>query len=262
MNEKELLQAYIDAGWTRQEARLYTLLLELGPQPASVLASQLGKNRITIYHALERMFNKGWLSKSKAPYGWRYAALDPSSILHSLEAKRDEQLKALTRDTELFRDLVPHLEAIKGAQFKKPIVDVFYGDTALQQMYKLSLESSQMFAYYEPWDPAKHKDLLEADDWHTEQRIKARIPVKIILPNTKYAKHFAEIKKPLKEAVTVPVKSFAVKDITIITDDKLLMYSLIDKIGIAITSQQIAYNQQQQFLLAWEQAKKVGKYFG
>jgi sugar-specific transcriptional regulator TrmB len=262
MNTKELLQAFIDTGWTRQEAKLYVLLLELGAQPASVLAKQINKNRVTVLHALERMLSKGWLSKSKATYGWRYSANSPGDILQTLADQRDELHRKTTQKVELFEGLLPSLTKIEGVHFKKPTVEVFYGTSALKQLYALSLESSEMHAYYEPWDLKTYPELLAADDWHTEQRIKKQISVKIILPGTKHAKRFAEVQKFLKEAVVVPDDMFSMKDITIITDTGLLIYSLEDKMGISIVSSNIAQNQKQQFMLAWKQAKRVGKYFG
>lgn len=262
MKQSELLQAFVDADWTKQEAKLYLLLLELGTQPASVLAKKIGKNRVTVLHVLERMLFKGWLSKSKATYGWTYAANSPDNILQTLTDQRDELHRKTTQKVELFKGLLPSLLQIEGGNFKKPTVEVFYGTSALRQLYMLSLESRNMYAYYEPWNPKDYPELLEVDDWHTEERIRANIPVKIILPNTKYATSFAGVRKPLKEAVVVPSNILSIKDITIITDTSLLIYSLEDAMGIAIVSSNIAANQRQQFLLAWEQAKQVGEYFG
>jgi sugar-specific transcriptional regulator TrmB len=262
MDNNQLLQAFIDAGWKRQEAKLYMLLLELGAQPASVLANQVSRNRVTTLHVLEKMVDRGYVSKQKATYGWKYVASDPEVILAALTTQQEEAYRKQNLQTELFAGLLPHLHSVKSSSFKKPNVEVFYGDSALKQIYTLSLQTIELYAYYAPWDPAKHSHLLKIDDWHTQKRIEAGIPVKIILPHTKQSEPFAKVKKPLKEAILVQESEFTTKDITFITDTHLLIYSLEDNMGVAIQSTNMAANQKQQFLLAWERAKYIGEYYG
>ena len=137
---------------------------------------------------------------------------------------------------------------------------MFYGDNALRQLYKISLESSEMLAYFEAWSAAEYPHLIEIDDWHTKARVKAGIPIKIIIPDTKHAARFAKVDMPLKEVAIVPASQFQFKDLTLITDTHMLIYSLPDSMGVAIQSSHIAHNQKQQFLLAWQQAKQVGEY--
>lgn len=251
MDDSTLKRAFLDSGWKQQEVMLYLKLLELGEQPASVLASKVQKNRITTYHALERMVEKGWLSKRRQVHGFTYSCNEAENILSNLYNEREILYKKLSREAELFAGILPYLSQIQGSSFKKPVVDTFYGDQSLRQIYTLSLEAKEMFAYYEPFSSDQYPELLDTDDWHTAERIKRHIPVKIILPNTPNSLDFAAVRKPLKQVKIVQNKEFTFKDLMLITDSRVLIYSLKDKMGVSIQSTNIAHNQIQQFTLLW-----------
>jgi len=137
-----------------------------------------------------------------------------------------------------------------------PVVQVLQGDDALRQIYARSLHTKRMYAYFRPWSAKEHPELVRTDDWHTAERIKRKIPVQIIVPTTEEGVEFANLQKEWKEVMTVPEGEFPFHDVTVITDDRLLMYSQADRMGIDIKSALIAENQRSIFSLAWETAKR------
>lgn len=242
--------------WTDEEASLYVTLLELGPQPASVVANHLERNRVTVFHALKRMAKKGLVRTSPHQSGVRFQATEPARLLRRYEEERDERMADIQRGVKTLDSLVPHLEAISAKDVVRPRVQLFHGDNALKEIYSLSLTGKEMFAYFAPWSPATDKRLLDIDNWHTRERVARKIPVKIITPDTEEGRSFASISAELKEIRLVPKALFPHQDITLITDRHMLIFSLGEHLGIAIESSYIAANQRAIFTLAWQGATK------
>jgi sugar-specific transcriptional regulator TrmB len=240
--------------WTDDEASLYVALIELGPQPASVVAKHVDRPRVTVFHALERMAKKGMVRTSPHPSGTRFHATEPSALVRRMEeehAKREAEGRLRLRTLE---SLVPQLEAIGAKDAVRPRVQVFHGENALKDIYALSLLGKEMYAYFSPWSSETEKNLRAIDDWHTAERVKKKIPVKIIIPDTREGKAFAAVSKDGKNVRLVPHDLFPHQDVTLITDTHFLLFSVKDGLGIAIESAYVAANQRAIFTLAWQGA--------
>lgn len=256
MDQNDLNQQLQGLGWTKEEAKLYIALLELGSQPASIIANHLKRNRVTVYHALDRLVQKRVIEKSYGKNGAYFKAKTPQSVLQQLEEQKNRSLRDLDYEIQGFKWLLPFLNELKLEDAIRPRVQFFH-DEPLKQIYQLSLESKTMMAYFQPWPKEQERELNAIDDWHTQERVRLKIPVKIIIPKTKEGLAFAQIKKELKETVVVPKELFPFKDITIITDHQLLIFSQLEKLGISIESKHLADNQRAIFSLAWEGAKAL-----
>ena len=256
LSTKEIEATFRSMGWSTEEAKIYLVLLEIGAQPASVVASKLNRNRITVFHAMKRMVKKGILSEFPKKHGTSFAALSPDDLAREFVSFRDEETRRLTQRAELMQDLLPSLYSKVRTQAFTPVVQVLQGDEALRQIYARSLEATRMYAYYRPWVAEEHPDLVKIDDWHTEERIQRKISVQVIVPTTHEGLAFARLEKELKEVMTVPEGEFPVRDVTIITEDRLLLFSAEDRMGVEIRSAFIAENQRAIFSLAWETAKQ------
>ena len=256
MDQKDLIEQLKGLDWTKQEAELYIALLQLGHQPASVIAQRTTKNRITTYHALERLADKGIIERVAGKGANNYQAKAPKLILQQLEEKRRKHSQEMIHQIESLNWLMPFLGKLEPAEPIKPKVQLFYSE-GLKEIYRISLEAKTMAAYFQPWNKKEEVHLNQIDDWHTKERVKRKIPVRIIIPKTKAGKEFASIKKELKQSITVSEELFPFQDITIITDEHILIYSQKEKLGISIESKQLAKNQQAIFNLAWEGAKAL-----
>ncbi len=257
MTEKEVQLSLIQIGWSAFDAKMYLKLLETGAQRASTLALHVRRPRVTVYHALERMNAKGLVIKNRTGSGWQYAATPPQQLKRHAESRFLESQKKNRSIVEYLTLLQPSLESLQRQTFHRPHVEVFEGEDALRNIYDLSLDTKSMVAYFDPWAPDK-SDLQDIDHEHTMRRIEKKIPVRIILPSTKDGLAFASIRKPLKEAIVIPSDRYSFKDITIITDTRVLVFSLRDSMGVSIECANIAQNQKIQFELAWEGAKSMG----
>jgi hypothetical protein len=191
------------------------------------------------------------------PGGMHFIAVEPRVLLNKIKDKKTEAITNAESQVRAMEWLLPHLEELEKRDFIRPKVQLFHGDEALKNIYEISLISKRMFAYFEPWPQDTGKHLRDIDDWHTEERVKRKIPVQIIIPDTHEGKSFAAVKKDMKEVVIIPASQFAHKDLTLVTDSHVLIFSLADKLGIAIESLQIAKNQRAIFGLAWRGAKEL-----
>jgi len=258
MEIDELIQQLEGLEWTKQEATLYVTLLQFGMQPASVVARHLKKNRITVYHALERLVQKKIIESSLSKNGVYYNAKAPHLLLQQFTEQKKKMMHHFDNDIESLHWLAPFLDGLKLIDPIRPRVQLFHDD-ALRQIYKLSLEAKSMVAYFQPWPKDKESPLNEIDDWHTQERIRLKIPIKIIIPKTKEGLAFAAIKKELKETVVVSANLFPLQDVSIVAGSRILIFSSQEKLGISIESRHLANNQRAIFNLAWEGAKALIK---
>ena len=205
------------------------------------------------------VIKKGIIKTSILPLGTHFIAIEPRALLNKIKEKKSEVITNAESQIRAMEWLLPHLEELEKKDFIRPKVQLFNGDEALKNIYEISLSSKHMFAYFEPWPKDTGKHLRDIDDWHTEERVRRKISVQIIIPDTNEGKSFAAVKKGLKEVIVIPASEFTHKDLTLITDTHVLIFSHADKIGIAIESLQIAKNQQAIFKLAWKGAKQLSE---
>jgi sugar-specific transcriptional regulator TrmB len=200
---------------------------------------------------------KGIVKTSLKATGMEFMAIEPQALLHTIQERQSLSIRSAQYQVEAMQWLLPHLEGLERKDFVRPKVQLFHGNEALKDIYKISLNSKRMCAYFEPWPIDIAHDLRAIDDWHTEERIQRKIPVQIIIPGTHEGQSFAAIEKDLKEVVVIPSSEFPYKDLTLITDTSVLIFSFTDKLGIAIESLQIAKNQQSIFQLVWKGVKQL-----
>jgi sugar-specific transcriptional regulator TrmB len=261
MSHQAIIQRLLEVGWSPSESSLYLHLLEYGSLHASSLAKKVHRPRVTVYHALERMTEQGLVHKQRTGSGWQYSATPPEQIQTRFTQDLEKTVRKQHMLIDMFSGVRPLLESITSHVFHKPKIEVFDGKDALQRVYDLSLETKKMVAYFDPW-PKQNQEFRRIDDAHTQARISRRIPVQILLPSTENGKYFAKIRKPFKEAIVLPQRLFPIRDLTIVTDTRMLIYSHPDQLGLSIESSNIAANQQAQFALAWAGALQSGEYFG
>lgn len=251
MEYSQVINTLSKLNLSKLEASILISFYEYGAQLPSVIARKLDKNRITVYHACERLVFKGYLSKVNTVSGSKYYPLNIDEIVSKLEEEKKNLIRESNNKMDTILSVKSWIEGISLKDYKKPVTRLFQGKNALKEIYKLSLDTKELFAYFDPWDIEVSKELRELDDWHTKKRIEKKIPIKIILPSNKNSTEFSKLKKPLKQTLLIPKKDFPYKDFTIITEDKLLVYSSDDMIGISISSPSIAKNQRVVFNLIW-----------
>lgn len=135
MNE-EILQ---DAGLTKAETQIYTLLIKNSPCSPPKLADLSGESRTNTYKLLDSLEELGLVTRDESQPKLRYWANNPSALLDSLKKRRTEVESAEKR----FQSSLPNLvnEYMKHSQ--QPVVRYFYGRDGIEDVYNDQLKTKQ-----------------------------------------------------------------------------------------------------------------------
>lgn len=133
-------------GLTDKEQKLFLTLLELGAQPVSVIAKQLGLPRSSTYLLLEKLRDEGLVEEFERK-GMKYVKCIPVSEI-------DELLKARERSIEETRDILketlPELEKIQSKLSITPKVQFHEGEDAVMKMLSRIFTSKEFCAFFNP----------------------------------------------------------------------------------------------------------------
>lgn len=118
--ETEALQGL---GLTKNEARLYLLLLKGGKAKATELATNSGMHRRVVYDTLAQLGKKGMVGIAEVGGVKTYTSSPPSSLLSFLDEKRDAMEKALPSLSRVFEsEKATTASIMHGRQAVKTIV--------------------------------------------------------------------------------------------------------------------------------------------
>jgi len=118
-----LEQKLIDYGLHQYEARIYLSAMELGPSPVQVIAKKAGINRVSAYHFIETLIEKGLMSTYEQGKRTMYAASDPMHVVNIFEGqKRDIEVKQ-----KEFQNFLPQLRSVYNLSENKPVVRFYEG---------------------------------------------------------------------------------------------------------------------------------------
>lgn len=91
-NERSAISALQRLGFTDYEARAYLILIEGGELTGYELAKRSGIPRPNIYPVIEKLIERGAVSRRVEESGQRYAAVPPRHLLAGIEADQRQQL--------------------------------------------------------------------------------------------------------------------------------------------------------------------------
>lgn len=231
-------------GLTQKEAKVYLACLELGPSPASSIASRAKFNRVSTYDILEKLLQKGFVNfviQNKIKY---FNPTRPQVIAHEVERKTQEFKKALPELNRLYGETshprVRYLEGIDG-------IKAIYADTLTSKTEILNYANSKEIRDH--W--------TNYDKEYVEKRAGKKIFLRGIAPMDQYGeKVHKEDKKYYRDIRLVPAKKFDFGNEINIYDDKVAIISFKeDLIGMIIESHEIANTQRAIFKMAWEFAR-------
>lgn len=170
-----LWQILTNLGFSEKESKAYLSLLELGTQPASVVAKKAGINRSTCYLVLEELIKKGLVSmytRSSVSY---FSAQEPSALFIYLQN--------LTQDIEdqkrYLEDNINALHKVNENMSFRPKVEFYEGLEGLKSVYADTLNTDKIYAFNNVniYPPALKKYILEE---YIPLRIEMGIPIDTI----------------------------------------------------------------------------------
>ncbi|MES2931005.1 MAG: helix-turn-helix domain-containing protein [Patescibacteria group bacterium] len=241
-------------GFSEKETNIYLSLLEIGKGTVAEIARKAGINRPTGYHVLGSLEAKGLVKVSGKEPKQEYVAESPDAVEDLLESKQAE----IREQLEQARVLIPELKSIHNV-VDRPKVMFYEGKEGLQRAYEDTLSSAEeirAYASVEDIQPTLPHYFPE----YYKRRTRKGIPIRAIFPESPEARERASLdKKEIRQSVIIPSEKFAFHPEINIYDNKVMIASWREKLGIIIESAEIADAMKKIYELAWAEAKRLEK---
>ncbi|MBI3573586.1 hypothetical protein HY090_00880 [Candidatus Kaiserbacteria bacterium] len=239
-------------GLSKKEAGVYVAILELGRGTVSQISRKANINRTTGYDILSSLAHEGLVRISGKEPKQEYVAESPDSILAMLE-KHLEQ----TRDAiEKAKSFVPELKSMQKVG-DRPEIKFYEGVEGMKQVYEDTLTSKEDIRAYGNYDEV-YDVLKNYFPKYYERRVAKGIRIRGIAPRTSLSMERKRLDtKEGRELALVSPQQYSLLPEIDIYDNKVMIASWREKLGIIIESAEIADAMKKIFELAWAEAKRL-----
>jgi len=254
MKNEYMINALKTVGLSDREVGVYIALLELGKGTVTQITRKAGINRTTGYDILDSLLAKGIISISGKEPKQEYIAEAPNKIIAYLKEELEKGKEKLAQAEKL----IPELEILHNVA-GRPSVRFYEGVEGLRQVYEDTLTSHEPIRGYATVDDM-HKGLPNYFPEYYKRRAGKGIAIRAIVPATDIGKERkAQDAKEKRETALVPVDTFYFHPEINVYDNKVMIASWREKLGIIIESAEIADAMKKIYELAWAEAKRLDK---
>ncbi len=127
MNTEDLMKL----GLSKTEAVLYLKLLQIGASDVHALIKETGFYKANVYDALERLCEKGIISKIIERNKRIYQLQNPESLVEFVQKKKSE----IEQQEQIAKQLVKNVELVKKHIHSQETAMVFKGLSGVKQIY-------------------------------------------------------------------------------------------------------------------------------
>lgn len=249
-NISEIKEILIKSGFSDNESAVFLALLQLGKGTVSQITRKAGLNRTTGYDILDSLVAKNLVSVSGKEPKQEYLAESPDRLIGILENNVKEAEKRISD----IKKIIPELKSIHNVT-GRPKVRFYEGEKGLEDTYEDTLTSKEPIISYATFDDM-HKALPDYFPKYYKRRAEKGISIRGIVPKTKIAEERMWFNKEEKREVTfVPADKYYFSPEIDIYDNKVMIASWREKLGIIIESAEIADAMKKIYELAWIGAK-------
>ncbi len=242
-------------GFSEKETDVYIALLELGKGTVTEISRKAGINRTTGYDILNSLANKGLASVSGKEPKQEYAAESPASITIYLKKQAADIADQIKKSEELIPELTT-LYSLKN----RPRIRFYEGVEGLRHIYEDTLSSSEPIRAYATIDDAQNTTIPNYFPDYYKRRAKKGIPIRGIVPKTPLGIERAKFdKEENRETAFVPTNKYYFSPEINIYDNKVMIASWREKLGIVIESEEIADAMKKIYELSWAEAMRLNK---
>jgi sugar-specific transcriptional regulator TrmB len=248
----KLQNELIEIGLTEKEASVYISLLELGSGTVSMISRRANINRTTGYDILDNLVTKGLVAISGKEPKQEYSAESPENLSKFITDDIKRKHEAL-RKTE---SLIPELKSIHNL-IDRPKVRFYEGTDGLMEVYEDTLTSHEPIRAFATVDDM-HSGLPNYFPKYYKRRAGAGIEIRAIIPDTQIGRERkTRDKEEMRQSALVPAEKFYFSPEINIYDNKVMIASWREKLGIIIESTEIADAMKKIYELAWAEAKRL-----
>ena len=250
-----------ELGLNQNEAKLYLALLELGPSLVTEISKKAGVNRVTCYDVLEKLVNHNLVTYASGKASKkRYSAMPPYNLISFLERRQKrEQIKL----AELKQKL-PELKMLYK-ELNRPSVKFFEGTEGLTTIYSETLKTKTEILSVGDCEEWETPELAAWARQYNRDRAKGKIKERVLIPagekTINWFKNYPATLKYTQYKILPKEKIPYLFDSEINIFEDKVMIALLKKpnrMGILITSIQLANILKAMFEMAWEAADKYG----
>ncbi len=251
----ELKNLLIDVGLKEKEADVYLAILALGQGTASKIARRAHIVRTTVYDILSSLFDKGLVTLTGKEPKQEYVAESPDNLKIYIES----QLGKMQTDLEDAKNiLIPQLKSIHNVG-NRPKVMFYEGEEGMRRVYEDTLTSSEPIRAYADIGNM-YRGLPGYFPEYFKRRAEKNIKIRAVIPNsTEGRERKSKDGEELRESALVPEKMFHFSPEINIYDNKVMIASWREKLGIIIESAEIAEAMKTIFELSWKEAKRLDR---
>ncbi|MBY0539520.1 hypothetical protein K2P56_03760 [Patescibacteria group bacterium] len=252
--ENKLKESLISLGLSDKEASVYLALLELGRSTVSKISRKADVNRATGYVILDSLVNMGLAHISGKEPKQEYTAESPDNLVRLLRERKTKAETALVTAEALALEL-------KSIQKKedRPQVKFYEGIEGMKQVYEDTLTSSETIRAYAAVEDV-HSLFGNYFPTYYKRRAGKGISIRAIFPDTPASIERAKLdSEEARESVLVPKEKYEFHPEINIYDNKIMIASWREKLGIIIESKEIAEAMKTVFELSWIGAKHVAR---
>lgn len=244
------------AGLTENEARVYLTLLEMGQSTVTQIAKSAKVTRTSAYAILDQLAGKKLVSVLGKEPKKEYSAESPENLREIIKGKLEETQKLLN----IADQLVPELKSLHNIT-RRPKVRFYEGKEGLQEVYEDTLTSHGpilAFASVEHTEGTLPKYFPK----YYKRRAAKKIPIRAIFPESKESLELSKRdREELRTTVFIPEAEYSFSPEINIYDNKVMIASWKENLGIILESQEIANALKKIFELSWVGAKSLKKSF-
>ncbi len=248
----DLERSLIEIGLANKEAGVYIALLTLGHGTVSQISRRANINRTTGYDILDSLSAKGLVSISGKEPKQEYTAESPENLNKFINQEINLQHEALKRAEEI----IPELKSIHNIK-DRPKVFFYEGREGLEKVYEDTLTSTEPIRAYANFE-YMNAGLPGYFPGYFKRRVSRGISIRAIGPKTQdnieLAKHNAEQRR---ETALVSKDKYDFSPEINIYDNKVMIASWREQLGVIIESAEIADAMKKIFELAWAEAQRL-----
>lgn len=244
-------------GLNQKEIRVYMTILELGRQPASVIARRVKIPRNTTRFILDKLVDKDLIKKTTRANTQLYTPEEPKNLINSLERQRVNMNSSIDQKVKNLKEVMVELESRYRPESTKPKITFYEGDEGLVKMYERTLKSSETLRSFASFD-SLHGILPDYFKTYFERRMKNKIAMRSIHPDTPMAReNTKKDKEVMRESRLIPSDKYNFTPEIQLYDNKVVITSLKEKLAIVIESHEIYEVMAVAFELAWKEATRL-----
>jgi sugar-specific transcriptional regulator TrmB len=246
-------------GLESKEISVYLKSLDLGSQPASVVAMRVGVPRNTTRFILDKLVRKGLVSKSKRGNTQIYTPEHPQNVVRFVESKRTKMNDKYDIQRKAIEDVMVELESKMRPTSTRPKITFYEGEEGMEKVYDDTLTSSETIRSFASFE-GMHGALPEYFQTYYKRRAGNKIFIRSIHPDTPFARERTKNdKEEWRESRLIPIEKYNFDPEIQFYDNKVNIASWKEKLGVIIESEEIYQTMVVAFELAWNEASRLDK---